>query len=344
VAAETHTTVVVVHRESFSRTRHCVEHVLPHLEGNPRVICVDGGSPSRVRQDLEDFATRHDWLLLRSDRYLTPNEARNQALKFVDTEYVLFTDFETDLPSDIIGVLQRTAAATGAALVGPMYLERRTQELRVHMAGGRNRILTDGGRRVFDEGHLHAGAPVAAASDLEGGPTDQVEFHCLLARRSVFDDELLDEELCSLREHLDLSLRVRDRGGEIWFEPTTQVTYVYPQRMSISDRAYWLIRWSDAWNDRSLARFRSTWDLPPGDPSEAIELEWTRAHRWLAYRPMLSVVSRAFGRHRRTVYEWVDPQVQRLALRWHRHRSARAARDPRIVHAPAWAAGVSSRG
>jgi len=341
VAAQTDTTVVVVHRESFGCTRRTLEHVLPRLDGNPRVICVDGGSPPHVRRALESTAASRGYLLLRSERFLTPNEARNQALPFVDTEFVLFTDFETELPSDVVTVLERTARSSGASIVGPMYLERRGQDIRVHMAGGRNQVVDDGARRTLDEAHLHAGDVLSRLPALDAGPTEQVEFHCMLVRRAVFDDSLLDEGLWSLREHLDLCLQVRDRGGAVWFEPEASATYTYPERMSLSDRAYWLLRWSDEWNERSLDEFGRTWRLATDDPSATVELDWIRAHRWLAYRPLLSVVSRAFGRHRRAVYEWFDPRAQRLVLRWHRRRCARADRAPRMVHAPEWLSQVT---
>ena len=112
---------------------------------------------------------------------------------------------------------------------------------------------------------------------MAAAPTEQVEFHCMLVRRDVFDTALLDEQLLSLHEHLDLCLRVRRDGGEVWFEPEARVTYAYPRHMTLTDRAYWLLRWSDEWNQASLDAFGKSWELADDDPSAAAELEWVRA-------------------------------------------------------------------
>jgi len=345
VTVESGTTVVVVPRESFSRAPYCVEQVLPKLRPSPRVVCIDGGSPRPVRRALETAAARHDFTLVRADHFVTPNQARNLALPYVDTEFVLFMDYETDLPADAVQQLEARARTSGAQIVGPVYLERRGDQQRIHMAGGENHVVETGTSRWLHEGHLHAGEAPPETPDLVAAPTEQVEFHCMLVRRDVFDRlGPLDERLQSVREHLDLCLRVRNDGGEVWFDPEVQATYVYVDRMAPADRAFWLVRWSDEWNRASLDHFADTWDLSHDDPGVAIELDWTRGHRWLAYRPYLSVVSRCFGRHRRAVYEWVDPRAQALALHRHRARVRKAGRAPQLVHEATWHSTVASHG
>ena len=90
-----------------------------------------------------------------------------------------------------------------------------------------------------------AAETVRAWPDLAAGTTEQVEFHCMLVRRDVFVRlGPLDESLRSVREHLDLCLRVQEDGGEVWFDPEVTATYASVDRMSISDRAYWLERFS----------------------------------------------------------------------------------------------------
>jgi GT2 family glycosyltransferase len=345
VTAASDTTVVVVPRESFSPVQRCVEDVVGALRPTPRVICVDGGSPRSVRRYLEAAAARFDFTLVRADRFVTPNEARNLALPYVDTEFVLFMDYETELPPDGVSKLEARARTSGAQIVGPMYLERRRAQQRVHMVGGENHIVDAGTSRWLRERHVHAGGALTDLPELVAGATEQVEFHCMLVRRDVFDRlGPLDEQLRSVREHLDLCLRVREHGGEVWSDPDVTATYASVDRMSISDRVYWLVRWSDEWNRASLDHFAETWDLSDDDPGVGIELEWTRSHRWLAYRPYLSVVSRGFGRHRHAVYDWFDPRAQALALRWHRSRAAHAPGAPRVAHAASWLATVASHG
>ena len=326
------TTLVIVPRESFSVTRRCLEHVVQAVAPGMPVVCVDGGSPRLVRRSLEQVARAYDFTLLRSDRFLTPNEARNLALSAVTTEFVLFIDYETILPRGAIAALEGCARRTGASIVGPVYTERGAEGDVVHMAGGDDHIAEVGARRAFVDTHSHAGEPTADLPALVSGPTEQVEFHCMLVRRDVFDTlGGLDEALVSLREHSDLCLEVRQRGGTVWLEPSVRVVYERPRWPRLADRAYWLVRWSDEWNRSSLDHFTRKWGLADDDPAIDGALAWATMHRRYCYRPYLSVLSRCFGGRRAAVYEWVDLRAQRLALRWHRARVARGG-ETRVVH------------
>jgi hypothetical protein len=330
------TTLVIVPRESFSVARRCMEHVVRAVARETRVVCVDGGSPRKVRRYLEQVARAHDFTLLRSDRFLTPNEARNRALSAVTTEFVLFIDYETILPPGAIAVLEGCARRTGASIVGPVYTERGAKGDVVHMAGGDDHIAQVDGRRAFIDTHHHAGEPTADLRALVACPTEQVEFHCMLVRRDVFDTlGRLDEGLVSLREHSDLCLEVREHGGTVWLEPSVAVAYEKPRWPGLADRTYWLVRWSDEWNRSSLDHFTQKWGLADDDPATDDVLAWARMHRRYCYRPYVSAVSRCFGRRRAAVYEWVEPRAQRLALRRHRARAMRSG-ETRVVHRAAW--------
>jgi GT2 family glycosyltransferase len=338
-------TIAVVPRESFSRTRHTLERLLAGLEPGTRVVCVDGGSPAPVRRYLERMAQQHDLALLRADHFLSPNQARNLALPLVDTEYVAFVDFETETEPGWLDRLLACARSTGASIVGPVYHERRGDRVLVHMAGGEAHVVDNGSTRWFRETHRHHGVSPGTLPPMAAAPTEQVEFHCMLVRRDVFDLlGPLDEELLSIREHSDLCLAVREHGGSVYLEPNTCVAYAPPRWFfHWADLRYWLVRWSDGWNVASLDHFVAKWHLSDDDPEIDGQLAWARAQRRVCYRPWLSILSRAFGRHRGAVYDWIDPRAQRAALAHHRARIAHAG-APRTVHAPSWAHTVARGG
>ena len=85
-------TVAVVPRETVSQVQASLENLIGSTRVPYRLVIVDGCYPKRTRRWLDDFARQHDATLLRSDRPLTPNEARNAVLGAVDTEYVVFLD------------------------------------------------------------------------------------------------------------------------------------------------------------------------------------------------------------------------------------------------------------
>jgi GT2 family glycosyltransferase len=328
------TTVALVPRETFSNVHLGVEAVAATVPPGTRVVCVDGGAPDEIRVYLERAAREHDFTLLRADRLLTPNEARNLVLPFVDTEFVVFVDYDTETPAGWLERLEDCASATGASIVGPAYFVRIGGEVRPHMVGGRARIVVDDdGTRRFEESH---DTDAAALADHRRRPTGQVEFHCMLVRRDVFDMlGPLDEGLRSLAEHSDLCLAVRDRGGTVFVEPGVAVTYTVAPRFSRADRAFWLTRWSDAWNRASVEHLAAKWGLAPDDHACRILLQFAVGQRRACYRGWATATSRTLGRPGRALVNRLDAQFQRRALRRHHARAALAG-PPRVVHAASW--------
>ena len=88
----------------------------------------------------------------------------------------------------------------------------------------------------------------------------------MLVRRSIFDRiGPLDEGMLNTREHLDFCLEVLRTGATIYFEPEAVVTYVPGPPFAVSDIGFYMLRWSDDWERRSLAHFGRKWDLTQDD-------------------------------------------------------------------------------
>src|SRR5262249_42620591 len=84
--------VVVVPRERFGSAIESLECVLATVQSETRLVYVDAGSPAAVAGRIARAAVEHDFLLLRTDQHLTPNEARNLAVPFIPTDIVAFVD------------------------------------------------------------------------------------------------------------------------------------------------------------------------------------------------------------------------------------------------------------
>ena len=162
-----------------------------------------------------------------------------------------------------------------------------------------------------------------------------------MSRPAVETCSPFDEELRSTRDHCDLTLETRSHGGEIWLEPAVTVTQMRLwDRLPASDRRLYALRWSDAWNRRSLARFREKWDLDPEDPLEAHDLVWLSAHRLYGNRAYGGASGELPSRPRRLAMRVVDRGVQSvISLR--RSTLQRTGSPPQLVHAPAWYQGTA---
>jgi len=274
-------TVVVIPRERFSMAVRALD-VLYHRTGFPfALVYVDAGSPRHVRRAIEARQRERGFHLLRIEDHLATNESRNLALAHVETPYVVFIDNDVLVQPGWLEALVRCAEETGADLVGPLYCIGPPELETVHMAGGTAGLVLENGQRRFRERHAQPGKPFATLRPkLARTPTELVEFHCMLARRDVFDRlGPLDEGLLTANEHPDLCASVRQAGGAVYLEPAAVVTWMAPPPIAWSDLGFFLLRWSDAWNLSTLCHFREKWQLD-ADPRLSWQYEWLREYRY----------------------------------------------------------------
>jgi GT2 family glycosyltransferase len=329
------TTIAVVPRESYSVTAQMIETLLERTPAPRRIVVVDGGAPGRIWHHLARLAADRDFTLVHRDAVMTSNEARNEAMRHVDTEYVCFLDNDTFVDDGWLAGLEECADETGAALVAAAVLWGRRDRWEIHFAGGTCRIVSDGTARRFEEHNTHMHRPVGALAELTRVPTEYVEAHCLLARVDALRRiGPFDEALVAAREHSTLSLQVTGMGGEIWFEPSVVVRYPWPKRNTLADYRFYLPRWSDAWADRSFERFNDTWQLT----DLAIDDVFREGHRERRLGPQPESGDGVRGRARQMIYRArgaLDRVVTPLAVVACERRRARAG-PARVIHRARW--------
>jgi GT2 family glycosyltransferase len=275
-------TIVVVPRERFSETKRCLASIYAHTPPGIPLVYVDGGSPNYVKAYLEEEATRRGFRLIRENRFLSPNEARNIGFSQVATKYVVFIDNDALVAAGWLDALVRCAEETGAAIAAPLYLIGEPTDQCIHMFGGRINITGMGSERHFWGYHIRANRHLPTVRHkLKRGPCDYGEFHCLLVRSDILKAVgPLDEELTTMAEHLDLALAVTRAGGTIYREPDSVVTYLAFSEFLVSDVSYFRFRWEEGRTLRTVDHFHEKWHFKKSG-SYANMLEWTRVHRKL---------------------------------------------------------------
>lgn len=275
-------TVIIVVRERFSAARRSLESLLESSVEPFDLIYVDSGSPRRFRARLRRAAAARRLELIDAAHGLGSNQARNLGLMRAQTPYVVFLDNDVVVGPGALEALLRCADETEAWLVGPLYLQGSPAEGRIHMAGGESRIVEEGGkRRLHEIDRMHGRRLSELDAPLERSTTELLEFHCLLARREIFDTiGPLDEELLSIRDQDDLCLGVRAAGGSIYLEPSVWVSYLPPPPILPSDRRHYQLRWSRPWIERSLRHFHEKWDLEIALDDPRYDWLWSRADLW----------------------------------------------------------------
>jgi GT2 family glycosyltransferase len=338
-------TIVVVPRERFSAARDSLKSVLANTDTPHDLVYVDGGSPRGLRRWLEEQAAEHGFKLLRHERYLSPNEARNLGVAEVDTEFTVFVDNDVLVKPGWLAKLIECADETDAAVVGPLTCEYDFDT--VHFAGGEVEITEEAedeevARRVRDKMyHPSKRLESVPDDDLVRKEVQLCEFHCVMARTDALREiGGLDEGLLNTREHLDFSLSIAKNGGTVWFEPESVVAYLPPPPLKASDLHFFSLRWSNDWERRSLDHFRRKWDLVEDDffRRRLSRLGWRRQ----SLTVKLPVANLPFSKGKRRVEQTAQSLEHRLnGVVTRRHARVRAKGDGAPAGASREPAGVA---
>ncbi|MCA1991961.1 MAG: glycosyltransferase [Coleofasciculus sp. S288] len=282
--SEPQVTIVVVPRERFQFAPASLESLYENTKFPFKLVYVDNNSPTKLRRYLETQAQEKGFQLLRSNYFLSPNQARNFGLRQVKSKYVVFVDNDVIFSPGWLKALVDCTEETGATVVGSLVCQYTPVHEIIHCAGGEYMPEEElalfvkgqpsvipqspdekGKWQVFEK-TFYQNRRISEVSDrLKRQPTGFVEFHSMLVRTELFEQVgLLDEGFSCTKEYLDFCMTVHRIGGEVYLEPASVVTFLtHPPAppLKLTDLPYFMIRWSDAWELASLLHFQEKWDL-----------------------------------------------------------------------------------
>lgn len=284
-------TIVVTPRERFSYAKRSLANLYEQTTSPFKLVYVSAGTPRPLRHHLEGEAQRRGFQLIQTEHYLSPNTARNLGLREVHTKYVVFLDNDALVTPGWLDALVQCAEETDAWIVGPLYLIGEPERQIIHMAGGTVRLEQSQGKRIlYDEPYLFDMPLAELSTPLQRQSCGYTEFHCMLVRTDVFARVgPLDEELRNHHEHIDICLAVHNAGGSVFIEPQAVTSYVPPPPCEWWDLPYFMLRWSETWNQATVHHFNKKWgvstvrfftDTSPLDQEDTI-VRWARGHRRL---------------------------------------------------------------
>jgi hypothetical protein len=282
--------IVVGPRERFSHTQASLESVYCNTRYPFDLVYIDVCTPPVIQDYLNAQAQEKGFQLIRTDYYISPNQARNvglrQVLKESKAQYVVFLENDVVVEPGWLTQLVKCAEETGAEVVGPLTCIGKPELGVIHNAGGAtyifNDVKPDGRvkRRLRQEAYLTGKAIAQVQDQMHRIQCDYVEFHCLMARTDVFAKVgLLDEGMLATREHIDFCLSVTEAGGKIICEReaivTTDTVGIAQNKKGLEDLfgtnplpdfkwydlPYFMVRWCNAWDRASLDHLRLKWNL-----------------------------------------------------------------------------------
>jgi GT2 family glycosyltransferase len=283
-------TIVVGPRERFSHTQASLESVYRNTRYPFDLVYVDVCTPPVIQAYLKAQAQEKGFQIIRTDYYISPNQARNvglrQVLKASQAQYVVFLENDVVVEPGWLTQLVKCAEETGAEVVGPLTCLGKPEHGIIHNAGGATYILNDVKpdgrvkRRLRQDTYLTGQAIAQVQDQMHRVQCGFVEFHCVMARTDLFAKiGLLDEGMLATREHIDFCLSVTEAGGKIYCDReamvTTDTVGIAKNKTGLVellgatrlpdfrwyDLPYFMVRWSNAWDRASLDHLRQKWNL-----------------------------------------------------------------------------------
>ena len=275
------TTVVVVPRESFNMFPEVVRGVYEKTPPVFKMLVMEGNSPEFIRKELRELEkTKPNCKIVWSDKFRYPHEFVNEAMKLVDTEYVVFIDNDVEVDAGWLEALVACADEEKVGCVHPVYLTVKLNDptRKIHVAEGKllRKQMPDG-RVLLDSAMPYSGVSLENYPDKRRKESEFFEWHGVLFRKSLLDKIGPLDDL-NIAEHVDYSLRIKKAGEKIMLEPKSVAAYEYERifRLDPQSKRYFLFRWNVKKSSESLDKFRANWNLHP--LSTERRLHWVKEH------------------------------------------------------------------
>lgn len=264
-------TIVVTPRDRFCLTQESLETIFSKTDVPFEMIYVDGASPDHIRDYLVKKSQEKNFKLIRVEHFLTPNQARNIAVKHIKTPFAAFVENDVAVADGWLSAMLDCAQNTGCALVCPITCQDTPIHENIHYAGGDMEIKEDNKNGIVHrfiketKYHRQGSKHFEANPPIQRGKVGFTEVHAFLIRTDMLNKiNGFDEGVMSTRDHIDVSLNVRRAGGEIYVEPKAIVTFMghfTAPPLESWEEEYYKLRWSDAWESNSLRYLSKKWNL-----------------------------------------------------------------------------------
>ncbi len=191
--------------------------------GPIEIVIADGMSDDGTREILDELSERHEHLrYVDSPTGRTPN-GLNLAIHASHGDVIVRCDGHAELPSDYVRTAVEVLTQTGAVNVGGIQ----------HAVGDtwmqRSIAYAMTSRIGVGDARFHYGG--------DAGPVDTV-YLGVFRREALLAAGLFDETLTRNQDY-ELNIRLRAKGGVVWFDPRLRVLYRPRRNLSGLARQYY---------------------------------------------------------------------------------------------------------
>lgn len=254
-------TIGLIARERFALAGESLASLYEHTAIPFELVVVDAATPQHYWDPVQAVLDQHDnWRVLQSPRHLLPAQAKNLIVREANTDYLCLLENDNLFTDGWLEALIDACETFPADVASPVIREGRGET--GHFDQHLGTLVASGDQWAVEP------LPHPRNNTQQRCRVEFVEQHCLLFRRSVFDQiGPFDEEL-NTRDEVDLSLALRHAGATVVLVPDAILNYVPPTSAPEPDELpFFRMRWDLRRAEMSRERIRERWNLvdTPGD-------------------------------------------------------------------------------
>jgi GT2 family glycosyltransferase len=263
----TNLSIIIVPREGYCHAEKCLRHILSHTTPGYELIYVAAGAPRDCRNRLRRICQDSGFTFIERFGVVPPNQCRSLGVERASRDYLVFVDNDVFVSDGWLDRMLSCQKQHNAAVTVPMTCQGFPLHQEIHYCGG----LVDLGefasaKKKGEYWHFQGVSLAHPDVPKQAFVTELAEFHCVLVSRVWYEKVGgLNPDLVATAEHIDFSLTIIQHGGLIYCEPTSVVTYAYPELATFYDCFFYCMRWSDYRVSASLKNFYSRWNIPIGE-------------------------------------------------------------------------------
>lgn len=242
-------TIVMTIRENYCLTLNTIDSLIQFTTIPYRFIFVDYKTPENIIQEIRNKPNIE--IITSNSPY--PSTSMKSIIPLIKTPYTVYLDnnilFSPQWLENLIICMENS---NNAGIVGPVYLWKTNL---IHMFGGN--ITVKNGH--FTEKHYLIDYPAISIKKLQTRKCDYVEYHCLMVRTDLLKQDILDDSLRVIHQHIDLSLMAKRLGYNTYTTPHSAITYVNEAPILDSEHELFRERWDIEAGNSDIDHFCKKW-------------------------------------------------------------------------------------
>jgi hypothetical protein len=256
-------TIGIIPKQYYQKISSTLKTLLANTDISFNLLIVDSMMPDSYRSQLDTLIRSKPRIrMLRTDRLLQPNEARNLIVAESNDPYICILENDTLIEKNCVEALLSCVQRHEARVIAtPLMYDGRIEERVIHhdpTLGHIVKYVRYGSQYYEILPCQDVTSRLKLRDELQ---IDCMETHMLLFHRNIAERLGPFDTMINTREPVDLSLTAFNASIPIILEPRAVASFTDAQRLHQDDKAFWRHAWNVSRAEESHKHLARKWNM-----------------------------------------------------------------------------------